>query len=142
MKNLPRRTILKMLAATIAASFTGVGLSATQTFLTSPLVGSGFGRNLSYSTFSSLMGETFTLIMVEPQRKYRVRMQLVEVNSVFLSSENDQFNLVFKLANSGTKPNGAYRILHVTEGSANLFLQPMGNELVGNYCIANFNLLT
>jgi len=141
MNYLPRRTILKMLATTIAACFTGVGISATQNLLTPPSE-TGFGRQFSYSTFSSLMGETFTLVIVEPQRKYRVRMQLVEINSVFLSPENDQFNLVFKLANSRTKPNGVYRILHATKGSANLFLQPMGNELAGNYCIANFNLLT
>ncbi|MBK8816390.1 MAG: hypothetical protein IPN42_13215 [Methylococcaceae bacterium] len=141
MNNLPRRTVLKMLATAIAAGFAGVGISATQNVLVAA-TGAGFGKRFSYSTFASMMGETFTLVMVEPQRKYRVRMQLVEINSVFLSPENDQFNLVFKLANSITKPDGVYRVLHATRGSANLFLQPMGNELDGNYCIANFNLLT
>jgi hypothetical protein len=89
-----------------------------------------------------LMGETFALVMVEPKRKYRVRMQLVEVNSVYLSPDNDQFNVVFKLANNRIRPNGVYRIVHAVKGSIHLFIQPMGKNLAGNYCIANFNLLT
>jgi len=139
-KNIPRRAFLRMLAGVVAAGFTGGGMSATKTLL-SQRAGVRIDGALSYSMFASLVGENFTLTMSDRKNKYRVLLQLVAINSVFLSPENDQFYLVFQMVDSKARPNGVYRIQHATAGSTKLFLQPMGGDIPGNYCRANFNLL-
>lgn len=141
MKKIPRRTLLKFMATIAAAGFAGGGMSATQKLIATPSRNSFRGK-LSYSLFSGLMGQTFSLVMVEPHKKYRVLMQLVEINSVFLSPNNDQFNIVFRLSNETARPNGVYTISHATAGNTQLFLQPLSHGFAGNFCIANFNLLT
>ncbi len=141
MKKIPRRTLLKMLFTAVAAGFSAGGMSATQKLIIAPSRNSFRGK-LSYALFSGLMGQNFTMVMIEPHKKYRVLMQLVEINSVYLSPENDQFNIVFRLANETARPNGVYTVAHATAGNTQLFLQPMSNGPAGNFCIANFNLLT
>jgi hypothetical protein len=139
-KHIPRRTFLRMLTGVVAAGFAGGGMSATKALLSRPS-GIRIDGALSYNTFASLVGQDFTLTMLDRSIKYRMRMQLVEVNSVFLSPNNDQFYVIFKVFDT-KRPNGVYPIQHATAGSAKLFLQPMGKKMSGNYCRAEFNLLT
>lgn len=97
---------------------------------------------LSYYTFASLIGHPFKLIVAGPERKYAVRMRLEDVVSVSLQPGNDQFYLVFKVFSNSIRPNGTYQIRHATAGGTMLFLQSMDGNVAGNYCRADFNLLT
>ena len=140
-KTLSRRTFLRMLTGVAAVSFAGGGMSATKILLSRPS-GIRLDGTLSYNTFVSLVGQNFSLLVMANKTKRCVRLQLVEVNPVALTPYNDQFNLVFKVFDTKARPNGVYRIQHAKAGSTQLFLQPMDNDITGNYCRAEFNLLT
>ena len=137
---LPRRAFLRRLAGVVAAGFAGGGMSATQALL-SQTSGIRIDGALSYGTFVALVGQNFTLNVLDKKVKTRLRLQLVEVNSVRLSPNNDQFYLLFKLYDPKARPNGVYRIQHVTAGSTNLLLQSTDSLKLGNCCRADFNLL-
>lgn len=139
-KTLPRRTFLRMLAGAVAVGFTGASMSATKALL-SQKAGVRLDGPLSYNLFSSLVGQNFTLVVRDKKSNYRVRLQLLEVNSVFLSPDNDQFYLVFKVFDTKSRPGGVYHVQHATAGSTRLFLQPMDHLKLGRCCRADFNLL-
>lgn len=139
-KRIPRRSFLRLFLGGIAAGYAGSGFGAGR-LLQSKVPRRRLNGKMSYQIFAALVGETFTLTQAKGERQYRARAQLLEVNTVFLSAENDQFYLVFELDDNQTPPNGVYRLRHATAGSTRLFLQPMGNDMPGNCCRAEFNLL-
>jgi hypothetical protein len=129
-----------MILGGIAAGYASTGVGAVR-FWKSAVPSRSLDGKLSYGVFVALVGENFIITQPESHTEYRAHAQLVEANTVFLSSENDQFYLIFRLDGDQVPPNGSYRIQHVTAGKVQLFLQPMGNESLGNYCRAEFNLL-
>jgi hypothetical protein len=139
-KGLSRRDFLKYslvpLVAGISLAGNKIGVAAISALNSQSLKGP-----LGYHTFAALLGQPFKLIVVEPERKYAVRVRLDEVISVSLTPGNDQFYLVFKVFSNTTQPNGTYQIRHATAGSTRLFLQSLGDSVTGNYCRADFNLL-
>jgi hypothetical protein len=139
-KGINRRTFLRLLVGAVAAGYAGTGMSAAQSLMPWT-AGVSLNGPLNYELFAALVGDTFTLSMLDPKNKYSAQLQLVEANPVFLSSENDQFYLVFQVDDSNTALNGTYRIKHATAGKMQIFLLPMGDDMGGNYCRADFNLL-
>ena len=136
-----RRTLLKYTLASVvtclsaAAGRTGVAVAAA---FSSP----SLNGPLSYATFAALIGQPFKLVVASKQGKFAIRMQLEEIVSVALAPGNDQFYLVFHVLSESVRPDGVYQIRHARAGSTKLFLQPMGDSVGGNYCRADFNLLT
>lgn len=139
-KSIHRRTFLRMLAGTIAAGYAGRGAYASQDLL-SPSTGISLNGPLSYEIFAALLGESFMLSKLTGKNRRITRLKLVEANPVFLSPENDQFHLVFQAFKTDVTINGTYRIRHPSAGEMQIFLQPMGSDMPGNYCRADFNLL-
>ncbi len=142
MKNgITRRHFLKYSVLPLIAGISVAGYNVSVAANTT-LGGQALNGALSYHTFAALLGQSFKLIVVEPERKYAVRIRLEDVVSVSLRPGSDQFYLVFKVFSATTKPNGTYQIRHTTAGNTRLFLQSLGASVVGNYCRADFNLLT
>lgn len=108
----------------------------------SELTGQGLNGPLSYHTFAALLGQPFRMIVTTPERKYAVWIRLEDIATVSLTPGNDQFFLVFKVLNKSIRPNGTYEIRHATAGRTKLYLQSLGDSVPGNYCRAEFNLLT
>ena len=134
-----RRTLLKYtLASLVTCLSAGSGLTGVAAVFSSP----SLNGPLSYATFAALIGQPFKLVVASKQGKYAIRMQLEEIVSVALAPGNDQFYLVFQVLSASVRPNGVYQIRHATAGSTKLFLQPIGDSVIGNYCRADFNLLT
>lgn len=140
-KGLPRRTFLKY---TLASLVGGISAMESRMVIAAVTAFSNQGLNgpLNYYTFLALVGQTFKLVVVKKNRKYAVRMKLTEVVSVALTPGNDQFYLVFQIFSKALLPGGVYPIHHASAGSTKLFLQPMGDDVVGNFVRADFNLLT
>jgi hypothetical protein len=139
-KDIRRRSFLRMILGGIVAGYASGGIGAIR--LRKPTMPRrSLNGKLSYGVFAALVGENFTITHPELQTEYRARAQLVEAKIIFLSSENDQFYLVFRVDEGQVPPNGICRIHHTTAGKASLFLQSMGTDFPGNYCRAEFNLL-
>lgn len=136
-----RRTFLKYtlvsLVTCLSATAGRTGVAVATVFSSTRLNGP-----LSYATFAALVGQPFKLVVASKQGKYAIRMQLDEIVSVALTPGNDQFYLVFRVLSATIRPNGVYQISHTTAGSTKLFLQPMRDGDTGNFCRADFNLLT
>jgi len=129
-----------MILGAIAVGYAGSGVGAGRLVKKYRSRRSLNGK-LNYQVFAALVGQSFTVTQPKSPEKYRARMQLVEAETVFLSAENDQFYLIFELDGDQVQPNGVCRIHHATAGSTQLYLQSTGNDLPGNYCRAEFNLL-
>lgn len=134
---LKRRHFLKLLATTLGAGLAGSVSPALQAVVVRPRLS---GKH-SYAKFAVLLGDTFTLSDKEKHINNLIKLQLMEVTTVALNPENDQFYLVFEVLGSDFKPNGTYLIRHARAGATQLFLQPITSDLSGNFCRADFNLL-
>lgn len=145
-KGVPRRAFLRMLMGAVAVGAVGRAMSASQILLPmSPetTIGPSLKGTLSNRLFSGLIGQAFTLVNLRnPKSKYRAHLQeVVELNTVYISPETDQFYLVFQIDDSRILSSGTYRVQHATAGRTQLFLQAVNSDTSGSYCRADFNLL-
>lgn len=134
--NLSRRAFVQLLAGAAATALPLRALNAAP-WLQLGNASLSLEGQLSYDVFTALMGDTFALSSVEAPGISSVPLRLVDVQSAFLSAENEQFQLVFEAYDAAFKADGLYHIQHATAGATQLFLQPMS----GNLCQAHFNLL-
>lgn len=139
-QGLPIRTFLRMLADGDIAGYAGTGTYATQVLFPEMSTVSLNGP-LSYEIFAALLNDIFYLYRLDPKSRYRAQIKLVEANSLFLSSENDQFNLIFATGKNPIALNETYRLQHASAGDTTIFLQPALGNRPGNFCRADFNLL-
>ncbi|MGO9196777.1 MAG: DUF6916 family protein [Acidimicrobiales bacterium] len=125
-----RRDVLKLGAASIGVAattvFVGEGVSGAS--LRRPRARAAAGKELRYTTFEPLVGETFTLHV--PGRTQHVKLVAVKSHPTARPGRGECFSLLFT-APRPVAASGNHVLANPVLGSFSMFLSPVGLQSKG-----------